>query len=159
MSPVTIRTEPRDRTTVVMIEGDIDEHADLSTLDSISGSVELNLAGVRRFNSMGVRDWIQALRGLSERGSLTCTNCSVAVVVQLNMISGFLCHATVRSFYAPMRCEGCDLHTNHLCLSDDVRAADAIEPPPCATCGAPMELDEPADAYIFFLREPTLVGS
>ena len=143
--------------TVVVVEGDVDERADLAMLGSVSGPVELNLAGVRRFNSMGVRQWLHGLRRLAQRGQITCVECSVAVVLQLNMISGFLHHAAIRSFYAPMRCEACDRDTNHLCLTEDVRADNRIEPPRCPACRLPMELDEPEDVYLLFLREPTQV--
>jgi len=129
----------------------------LAALEVVSGRVELNLGGVGRFNSVGARLWMDGLRRLTRSAQVVCVECSVPVILQLDMVVGFLCHASVRSFYAPMRCERCDIGARHLRRTDDVRDADLIEPPRCSRCGPPMELDEPEDAYLLFLREPTLV--
>lgn len=143
--------------TRVTIAGTIDEDADLSPLAQLSGSVELDLAGVRRINSIGIRDWIDAMRALSERCSVSFVRCSRAIVEQLNMIHGFLEHHTVRSFFAPMRCEACDRDVDQLFDRQEV-AKDGLPEVPCPSCGVPMELDEIEDTYLHFIREPTKVS-
>lgn len=155
MASVTIQRQPGEPAVSVVVEGDVDDDTDLGVLESLSGPVELNLAGARRFNSGGVRVWVEALCRLAATGPITCVECSVAVIRQLNMIGTFLGHATVRSFYAPMCCERCDFEGNHLCLADEIRQAGTIAPPPCPCCGACMALDEPEVRYLLFLREPT----
>jgi len=150
--------EEHDHDTFVVVRGDVDEHADLAPLESLSGHVELDLAGVRRFNSIGARFWIDAMRALSRRAKVEVLDCSRAVVEQLNMVRGFLAAATVRSFHAPMRCPRCDLEVDAVFDKQDCVDRDGLPPTPCPTCGAILELDEIEDAYLLFIREPTIAN-
>jgi hypothetical protein len=151
-----IEVRPSGDVTKVTIAGTVDERADFSALEPVSGRVELNLAEIRRFNSVGVRFWMDAIRGLVARAtSLSVHECSRAVIDQLNMIRGFLASGAVRSFHAPMRCEGCDLDVDQLFRTDECK--DALPPVPCPKCGRPLELDDMEDAYLLFLREPTTI--
>jgi hypothetical protein len=150
-----IEVRPGASVTRVTITGTVDEHADFAALEAVSGKVEMNLAKIRRFNSVGVRFWIDAMRGLVARGSVTYYDISRAVVEQLNMIRGFLASGAVRSFHAPMRCERCDVELDALFAVDDCR--DRLPEVTCPSCHAPMELDDMEDSYLLFLREPTVV--
>jgi anti-anti-sigma regulatory factor len=154
--PSALRIEPHragDRMLVTMV-GSVDESVELGALDALAGPVEIDLSGVRRFNSVGIREWIQAFRTLTARARVTCVACSPTVIHQLNMITGFLGEAQVRSFYAPMLCPACD--TSHEQLLDR-SAVDGFEPAPCPRCRTPLELDEDEEQYLLFLREPTRV--
>jgi len=144
--------------TLVVVSGDIDEHADLAPLESLSGRVELDLAGVRRFNSIGARFWVEAMRALSQRAKVEVLDCSRAVVEQLKMVRGFLASATVRSFYAPMRCSSCLLEIDAVFDKQDCVDRNGLASAPCPSCGGDLELDESEEAYLLFIREPTLVG-
>jgi len=53
MPHLAIQIERRNDVTCIAMAGDVDEHADLSELEAIPGLVELNLANVDRFNSVG----------------------------------------------------------------------------------------------------------
>ena len=53
--------------TVVRLEGVIDEHNELARLTSAIGQGDtllIDLGGIKRLNSVGVRDWVNWLRGL-----------------------------------------------------------------------------------------------
>lgn len=150
-----IETRTGANKTSVSISGSIEENADLTALMPLSGTVEINLRGIRRFNSGGVREWINAIRPLSGRAQLLFAECSAPVVHQLNMISGFLGRGRVVSFIGPMRCEACDLDVDHLFEPADCE--DLLPRVPCPRCGRAMELDEAEDQYLLFLREPTSV--
>jgi hypothetical protein len=141
----------------VRVSGLVDEDADLSRLESLTGKVELNLKGVRRFNSVGTRDWVGAMQHLGKNATVVLVECSPAVIGQLNMISGFLAHGTVRSFYGPMRCSVCGHEENHLFTTRECRDSEALPPVTCPKCRSQMDLDELEDSYLLFLREPTLI--
>jgi hypothetical protein len=141
----------------VTVTGLVDEDAELARLDSLTGKVEINLKGVRRFNSVGTRDWVQAMQRLSKKATVVLVECSPAVIGQLNMISGFLGHGTVRSFYGPMRCSVCGHEANHLFATRECRDAEALPPVTCPKCRSQMDLDELEDSYLLFLREPTVI--
>jgi hypothetical protein len=142
--------------TLVFLSGVVDENADMGALAGLTGRVDVNLKGVRRLNSIGVRHWIDALRALCLRAQVVYVECSVAVIGQLNMISGFLGQGRVASFYAAMRCERCDVDVDQ--LFERAECDDALPPVACARCGATLELDDDEDQYLLFLREPTRVS-
>lgn len=142
----------------VTISGVVDETADLSSLDKLTGRVELDLAGVTRINSAGVRLWMDALRPLGARADLVFHACSPTIIDQLNMMNGFLGHGRVESFYAQMLCPICEHEQRSLFRTSDVRANDDNLPQiACEKCGGHTEIDELSDQYLLFLREPTFV--
>jgi hypothetical protein len=149
--------QPPGGPTRVTMEGVVDEHADFSALAGLTGPVEVNLRGIKRLNSVGIRFWIDAMRDLTRRARVSYVECSQPVIDQVNMIRGFLGGGAVRSFFAPMRCERCDLDQSVLVEIDQ---CDEHGRPPatrCPKCRTPMELDDIDDAYTLFIREPTVV--
>jgi len=152
---ITIRQDPGlTRATLV---GTVDELADLTPLATLRGKVEPNMRGLRPFNSIGVRYWMDALRDVATRCQLTYVECSRPVIEQLNMIRGFLANGTVRSFCAPLRCEACDHDEDHVFAMAAVVDHDGLPPVACPSCKSPMELDDFEDSYLLFMREPTMV--
>ena len=157
MSNTQVRVQPAGDQTEVTITGVVDEHIDLAPLAPVSGRVRIDLQGVRRINSVGVRAWVDAMKGLASRAQVTFTRCSPPIVDQLNMIHGFLAGARVESFYGAMICPTCE--TEHLALFD-VRAVQQqghLTEVRCPKCSTPMELDDIEDEYLLFIREPTTV--
>src|SRR5260221_414506 len=150
---LTIDTRQGQGKTLVSIAGVVDEHADLSALVPLTGRIEINLRGVRRFNSVGVRVWVDAMRGLGQRGQVVFVECSTSVINQLNMITGFLGRGRVASFVAAMRCEACDADVDY--LFDRVECDDGLPVAPCPRCARAMDLDDDEAQYLLFLREPT----
>ena len=141
----------------VTIAGVIDEMTDLSPLIGLTGPIEIDTHAVRRFNSAGVRIWVDCMRALAVRARLSFVDCAPAVITQLNMIQGFLGHGRVRSFYGPMRCDRCDHMLNHRFETHVCVEQGGLPSVACPSCGATMELDELEDSYLLFLREPTQV--
>ncbi len=155
-SDVTITIQTVGDKTRVAIGGTVTEEADFSALAALTGNVEINLKGVRRLNSAGIREWVNAIRPLSKRARLLFVECAPPVIGQLNMITGFLGDGEVRSFYAPMLCPRCE--ANHDQLLDRAAADDGVPSMPCPACGTAMEFDDVESEYLLFLREPTRVG-
>jgi hypothetical protein len=131
--------------------GDITEAADLSPLLSISATtVILDLQGVRRINSSGVRQWVQFINGLGKGGRrIVFDRCSVAIVHQLNMVSSFRGNAQIRSVYAPYVCTDCGKDDARL---TQVEASTPLVPEgvACSACGAAMEFDDLPEVYFSF---------
>lgn len=145
----------RDGEHVVTITGVIDENADLSPLSALGGRpVSLHLRGVRRINSFGVRAWIDAMRTIPPSTKVRIVHAPPPVIDQCNMVTGFIGHATLESFYAPMTCAECDEQVDQLFETRACRANGGRLPQtPCPRCGRPMEVDDLEEQYLLFVRE------
>ena len=141
---------------VVELYGDFDETADLSELAlALRGPVAIDLGGIRRINSAGVREWIEFVRNLPHVTELRLVGCSKVSVVQLNLIENFRGPARVESFWAPYSC-ACGNEREILLEARDARAGAArvpTAPPVVCECGRIMELDELPDRYFLFLAD------
>ena len=108
---VTTIENRRSGARLIRFAGVLDEH---NRLDEIAESVGagmalINLAGIERINSKGVRDWISWLSSLHDKGTRpVLIACSPAVVDQLNRIKNFAGNAVVKSFQLPYSCATCN---------------------------------------------------
>jgi hypothetical protein len=115
--------------------GDFDETADLRDLASVlRGRIAIDLGGVRRYSSAGVREWIHFVRSLPQGTDLSLVGCSKASVTQLNLIDNFRGPARVESFWAPYACIACGSECEVL-LEDRALAG----PPPAAVAGSDID--------------------
>src|SRR5262245_2535056 len=130
---ITIHVRTAAGSTEVTMAGLVDEHADFTAISDIRGRVRLDVRGIRRINSYGCRKWMDALRALCTRGSVTVVAASPAVIDQLNTTYGFLGAATVESFVGVMRCEPCDDTFDHVFDSRTV-ADRGLPPVNCPKC-------------------------
>lgn len=150
------RVERRDGETRLHLEGILTEHADFGRLLSeITGRVAVDLAGVRRMNSVGIRRWMDLVTGFERKGgSFSLERCAPVIVRQLNMIARFEgAHGEVRSVFAPYLCPECE--TEHLELIE-LELADGEELEAeilCSECGAVMVFDDLPATYFAFLKE------
>jgi hypothetical protein len=150
---LTWRIEEGDGVTRVALAGEIDEHADFAPLrELLRGDVELELAGIRRINSCGVREWVNFVRDLPRASSLTFRACSTAFVTQLNMIFNFRGPARIVSFHAPYVCDVCG-HDDELLVEVGAGGKVELPAPLCPTCGDVMQFDDLPERYLSFLAE------
>lgn len=146
----------QDGTTWFAIRGEITEGARFAPLLArASADVAIDLSGVSRINSTGVREWIQFITKLEETAlRLRLARCSVPIVQQLNMISNFTGHAMVISAYTPWFCETCD--DEYTVLFDLERDPEELlsKSYPCPVCDSdePMEFDDLPDHYFAFRK-------
>jgi anti-anti-sigma regulatory factor len=144
--------------TVVALRGEINENADFEPLKQrLAGEVVLDLEGVTRVNSCGVREWVNFVRRLDNVTALWFARCSPNVVLQLNTIYNFRGRARVISFLAPYVCETCHVD-EYKVLSVDEHFPDRrpTTPPPafrCQRCGGVLVFDELPERYLSFLAE------
>lgn len=155
--PFTVAIERRAEVDLVTLTGIIDEAADLSPLTELGARpIEIDLRGVQRINSSGVRTWIDVVRGLPADVPLAFVRCPPPIVDQCNMVIGFLGHGRLVSFYAPLVCRECDEQLDQLYPTADVRSGGgALPPTPCPRCHEPMVIDDLADQYLSFVRDHT----
>ena len=154
-SPVGIfRAEVLESGHLVRLSGIIDEKADLSFFSGFHGHVRLDVKGVRRINSYGVRAWNEAIRTVPADATFEFLECAPPIVDQLNSITGFQGRGRVASFYAPMACEKCGTSADHLFQVSDCRAASGHLPKvACPRCQEALELDDIEERYLHFIRQ------
>jgi anti-anti-sigma regulatory factor len=143
--------------TVVALHGVLDENADLRALAELDGELAIDLSGVQRISSTGVREWLDLLRKLEGRSRLVLVRCSPACVTQLNLISNFRGTAEVESFIAPYDCGGCGCECEVLLDARRavVRGVPAVA---CPDCGTVMDFAEIPERYLTFLSDQARLG-
>ena len=115
MSKFQINIDKKDDQYDVVIAGVIDEDVDFM-LYSLSGAatVKINLDGIQRINSCGIREWIKWV-ATAQNSKIIYNNCPRFIIDQINMVQGFLpTNAHVESFYVPYYCEVTDAEENKL---------------------------------------------
>lgn len=154
------RETTQGRTTITL-SGVINERTDLQQLfENIEGeTLTINLKDVTRINSCGVRDWVNAVKSITQPVTIEYAECSRAVVDQLIMVFNFLTGGSILSFYAPYYCDACDEEFNMLInVSEHFPDEDSLEEPEapdfdCPGCGKAMAFNEDEDKYFLFLSE------
>jgi anti-anti-sigma regulatory factor len=138
----------------IALRGDITESAKFADVLAAADQVDsLDLSGITRINSTGVRQWLHFVRALDDRGkSLRLVRCSPAFVAQLNMIAGFTGRSVVKSVLAPLLCLHCDVPQEQEIFTDGDLDAQLAAVILCPTCRSQMELDDIADNFFAFVR-------
>ena len=102
-------------TLLLTFEGSIDEDVQFPQIDAALKSMKIDLGKISSINSVGIREWLDWIKPLSERLSIVLENCPKSMVLQFNMVEGFLpAKATVTSFQVPYFCDKCDIEKNIL---------------------------------------------
>ncbi|WP_437608347.1 FIST N-terminal domain-containing protein [Sorangium sp. So ce834] len=123
----------------------------------LDGKVLLDLAGVERITSFGVREWLQMIQAAEPRlRALYLARCSEPVVNQLSMIRRFAGSGQVVSFYAPYCCESCGAQFERLvdCAHDAASLAEGKAPEAvCPRCRGAGAFDDDAATYFGFVAQ------
>ena len=83
------------------------------------GTLVLDLGGVKKISSFGIREWVDFVTTSGTKASsLVLIECAPKVVDQLNMVANFAGGGKVFSFYAPFRCDYCDDDRRKLIQTD-----------------------------------------
>jgi len=147
--PLKATIERRDSGSTITLAGYINDGTDLTELTRVPGPLRVDLAGVERINSVGVKTWVHFVRDLERAGTqLTCERCSPVIVQQISMISNFMGTRThVKSLYVVYACPTCNaerLELVELTPGVPVTVAGFL---PCPKCKATMQLDEVEQMY------------
>ncbi len=151
---LTWRIDVGGSRTTVVFEGEILEQVDFHELEGkLVGDLEFDMRGIRRVNSTGAHRWVEFVRSLPSAARLAFVHCSPAIVLQVNLIHGFVGRGAIRSFYAPYSCERCDRNHLELLRSRDVRKSGWLAPDiDCTACKVPMAFDDDPVRYFAFTR-------
>ncbi len=88
------------------MSGYIDENTTFPDINSSSKeTIEIDLAGIKYMNSLGVRGWIKWING-NQKANFVFENCTTVVIANCNMLSVFFPKKSkVKSFFVPYYCE------------------------------------------------------
>lgn len=143
--------------TLLVLNGDITGEKSLkSILGDLSGKPVLNCKGIKRLNSVGIREWVQYFSEQRSKGvQLTFEECSPAVVNQMRLFKNFLPLSEVRSVSLPLICEECDTEVYLSVLSSELQGkkAEDFSSEKCPSCGQKRCTFDDDESY-FELFEP-----
>lgn len=120
----------------------------------IPAHLEIDTAGVRTINSVGIREWIKYFTGLRKSGvKLSFTHCSAPIVYQINMFANFISADEVRSIYLPFLCSSCSQEQYSLLEIKGQSLAPDWSPAniPCDKCSGVAVFDDVPSEYFNFL--------
>lgn len=152
-----------DGNCVIYMSGTINENSEFNKIDlSNAKLIYLDLRDVRNLNSMGLRNWVQWVKGLKAKHQMVFRNCPRSVVDQMNILQGFLpMGAIVESFFVPYVCDHCGHDESFLATRgqdymegsiDTKEGASMASSRPCPSCGKNMEMDVVPSKYFNFLK-------
>jgi anti-anti-sigma regulatory factor len=158
---LTIEKLSEGQMACLKFRGSIDETFEGKKLSATirAQTLVLDLGSVTKVSSFGLREWSDFMRGVEKSAKqILLVECTPKVVDQLNMVANFAGKGLVYSFYAPYRCDYCDIDRQVLFQVDrDREPIKSMRPPeqPCETCGNPEYLDEdPATFFSYLAKQP-----
>jgi len=158
LSKLKGRIAQSDGFTVIRLDGVIDEHNELSALlDPVGsgGTLLIDLGGIKRLNSVGVRDWVNWLRALRPRWKqLVLFDCPPPVMNEVNFIKNFAEGAHITTFAVPLFCPLCNKEESRIFATAGLRVNGRVKLPNFA-CGKPAcenAIDDDEESYFGFLE-------
>lgn len=142
----------------IKVSGDLDEfypYEELFKAIKPDQDYTIDLGGVGRMNSCGVREWIRGLMGIRSR--IVYQNCPGFIVDQISLIPQLLPpNVSVESFQAMFSCVDCDNEqvSNYEVGKDYFPGDDTVSPPEnqvCKSCGGVAEFSHNHDTFFSFL--------
>src|SRR3954466_9667639 len=139
---------------LVTISGLVDERFTGFGDIAAARTVVLNVSGMTRMTSFGVRQWLKAMEVLSRSvAELYLLGCPTFFVDQLNMVLNFGGPAKILTVVAPHTCPSCGVESGELIdvLADRANLVKGGLPEKeCARCGGKLEFDETPESYFAF---------
>lgn len=141
------------------LDGIIDEHNGLEDLLPSVGeghTLLVDLGGVKRMNSVGVRDWVNWMRALRQRWkSIVLFDCPPPVMNEVNFVKNFAEGAVITTFQAPTFCGQCKKEEcktlDALALRGDGAAQPQLPSFRCERDDCQNALDDDEESYLGFL--------
>ncbi len=138
----------------VRLIGSIEETVNFDELLGPAPSeMEINCKEIPRINSVGVKAWIKYFQNCHKKGTvLRFTECSIAIVEQINLISNFTCGGSVESIFLPFSCSSCKSELIALYKTADLKKLQLKLPEfKCTKCSNPANFDDILEEYLAFL--------
>jgi serine/threonine-protein kinase len=157
LSNLEFKSEGDTEVVCLRLSGVIDDKFEAKALlDALAPISILDLEGIKRITSFGVRQWSEAMKTLpSQVKHLYLVRCQPSFVDQLNMVLNFGGRAEVISTVAIYFCEECQEERNVPIdvLADRAQISTGHTPPAnCPTCSKPLVLDENPQQYYRFVQ-------
>jgi len=141
--------------TLVNVSGLVDERfSGFGDLGPVKSAI-IDVSGITRMTSFGVRQWLKAMDALPKAiTDLYLIGCPTFFVDQLNMVLNFGGSGKVLTVVAPYTCPSCgvesgeiiDVHTERANL-----AQGGLPDKECARCSGKLEFDETPESYFAFV--------
>jgi serine/threonine protein kinase len=161
--PVTHRVPGIDlvtagETALVSVGGLVDEHfAGFGTIPGSIKSLVLNVAGMTRMTSFGVRQWLKAFEALPKSiANIYLLGCPTFFVDQLNMVLNFGGSSQVLTVLAPFTCPACGTEaaeTIDVLADRGILVKGQVPDKVCTRCGGKLEFDETPESYFSFIAK------
>src|SRR5690242_4735478 len=143
--------------TLVSVSGLVDERflgfGDVGQMST----VVLNVSGMTRMTSFGVRQWLKAMDALPKTiTDLYLLGCPTFFVDQLNMVLNFGGAAKVLTVVAPFTCPSCGIESGEtidVLVERANLAKGGVPEKECARCGGKLEFDETPESYFAFVSK------
>lgn len=151
---LSIAKEKAGNGLLVRLTGPVEENVNFEALiGGVTGELTINCKGVPRINSVGVKAWIKYFQGLASKGvKITFSECSIAIVEQMNLISNFTCGGTVESIFVPFACSSCKGELVGLFKVTALKSSGFKLPSlKCSKCGGNAVFDDIPEEYFNFL--------
>jgi len=161
-APATVELVAVGDATMVSVSGLVDERftgfGDVGQMKT----VVLNVSGMTRMTSFGVRQWLKAMDALPKTiAELYLLGCPTFFVDQLNMVLNFGGQAKVLTVVAPHTCPSCGVESGETIdvLAERASLAKGVLPEKeCARCGGKLEFDETPESYFAFVGKYAATG-
>lgn len=152
-----INRSEEDGAVVATMIGAIEETVDFSeTIGETGPKLKVVTKLVTRINSLGVKSWVRYFDQLNRSGiEVVFSQCSPAIVAQLNLISNFNCGGAVESIYVPYVCQSCNAELVALFTTDALRKTQFRIPSlTCTKCQSTRTVfdDIPEEYFSFMMR-------
>ncbi|MEM9452670.1 MAG: hypothetical protein AAGF11_00725 [Myxococcota bacterium] len=149
---MTWTLEERVEATWVRLSGAVTGQADFETLLAQlgPGPVIVDLSGVTRLNSIGIRHWVDFATRLCRGRRVELRDCSPAFVEQLMLIEHMQGNTEIRSIQLPFSCEACDHGYDQTLAITELTELPSTTP--CPRCATPSELDDLPERYVPLLH-------
>ncbi|MBU1243897.1 hypothetical protein KKD52_14570 [Myxococcota bacterium] len=155
-SRLEVRKVVEDKIIALQFNGTIDESFNAKQIaEGIKDVLIVDLSGVRRISSFGIREWLEFLKIANEKcESIYFIKCPPRLIDQFNMVANFGGKGRILSFFAPYHCDYCERDDSVLLeVADHFETIKDKKIPdqPCEKCGNAEYLDEDPESFLSFL--------
>jgi anti-anti-sigma regulatory factor len=151
-----IKGSKSGKTLTVDLSGDLDESTDKAFAKLAVGpgiqTVTLNMAGLGKINSIGVRHFIGVLDRVASKSELLLINCSTTYVDYCNLLAKTLHAELVESFEIPYACESCRFESRPMFERAMLQDGAKTQAMACLKCGGEAKPSVDLDRYLEFLH-------
>jgi len=152
---LNITKELKGSTLLVKLAGSIEESVNFEQqIGPVPAEIIVNCREIPRINSVGVKAWIKYFQSLSAKNiKIHYTDCSTAIIEQMNLISNFGCGGSVDSMFVPFSCTSCSKELIGCFKTVDIKAMqNNIPSQKCTKCGGQAIFDDIPEEYFGFLN-------